>query len=118
AAPPPDPAVRAAVRAPVAARGARVGERLAADVGLSTRQLQRRFGRAVGLTPKEFARVRRVRSAIGAVLAREVAWSQLAAEYGWADQAHMVRDMAAVTGLTPAQLEARLAQIAHGAVTP
>ena len=58
---PPDPVVLRAVERLVASSGfARIGD-VAAEVGLSARQLLRRFTRAVGLNPKEFARMRRVR---------------------------------------------------------
>jgi Bacterial regulatory helix-turn-helix proteins, AraC family len=47
-------------------------EEVALAVGLSERQLQRRFKEAVGLTPKQFFRVRRLRSTIVAMLGREL----------------------------------------------
>ena len=59
-----DPAVRAAVLSIVAARGSTPIGELASAVDLSPRQLQRRFSAAVGLSPKQFARVRRLREAL------------------------------------------------------
>ena len=120
AAPPLDPAVRRAVLATVAARGETPIARLASDVGLAPRQLQRRFRRVVGLTPKEYARVRRLRSALARLLEgeRPAGWSRLAAEFGFADQSHLIRDFAEATGFTPQALEARLGMIEHEAVRP
>ena len=61
--------------------------------GLSGRQIERRFARHIGLAPKTFARIVRFRSlllAAAAPAARD--WAGLAAEHGYADQPHMVRE--------------------------
>ena len=119
AAPPLDVHVRTMVRAISASRGEISIADLARSVGLSARHLRRRFRRAVGLTPKEYARVRRVRSAIGAVLsAEQETWSAIAAELGYTDQPHLIRDVAELTGMTPLALRRRLAMIEHASVTP
>ena len=119
AAPPLDAPVRRMVCAISASRGEASIAALASSVGLSARHLRRRFRTAVGLTPKEYARVRRVRSAIGAVLAAEQeTWSAIAAALGYTDQPHLIRDVAELTGFTPLALERRLAMIEHASVTP
>lgn len=119
ASPPLDPVVRAAVLAIMAARGgAPIGE-LAAAVRLSPRQLQRRFSAAVGLTPKQFARVRRLREAlVHLVEASDVRWSTVAAELGYADQAHLIREFTALAGLPPVAVSERIRGIGHGRVRP
>jgi len=76
---------------------------LAAAVGLGERHLRRRFAAAVGYGPKTFARVARFRVALGLVRAGEsLAAAALAA--GYADQAHMTREMAELAGCTPGAL--------------
>jgi AraC-like DNA-binding protein len=115
---PVDTRVRDAVRRLVDADGELAIASLAREVGLGPRQLQRRFGRAVGLTPKEYARVRRVRAAIAGVQRGEDRWAQLAHSLGYADQAHMVREMGEMTGLTPGAVEGRLEAIEHENVVP
>jgi AraC-like DNA-binding protein len=100
----PDPRVRAAairlVRAPDTPVPA-----LAAAVELGERQLRRTFGAAVGYGPKTFARVMRFRVALGLVRAGEpLAGAALAA--GYADQAHMTREMTALAGRSPGALVA------------
>lgn len=94
--------------------GVRLGE-VAAAVGLSTRQLQRRFFAAVGLTPKQFARARRIR-AIAVKLAETefVNWAALAAEAGFADQSHMSHELSALTGRSPGSFERSVHKIEHG----
>lgn len=77
-------------------------EKLARDVGVGMRQLQRRFADEVGVSPK--AVVRRYRlyeAAERARHGRDVDWSALAAELGYSDQAHLVRDFRAAIGTPP-----------------
>jgi AraC-like DNA-binding protein len=95
----PDPRVRAA-----AVRLARAPDTpvpaVAAAVELGERQLRRAFAAAVGYGPKTYARVMRFRVALGLVRAGEpLASAALAA--GYADQAHMTREMAALAGRPP-----------------
>jgi AraC-like DNA-binding protein len=86
--------------------GSRV-ERLAEALGISDRQLRRRFHRAVGYGPKTLDRVLRFRRFVARVsemAARDGDLARMAAELGYADQAHMTRDCVALSGLTPARL--------------
>jgi AraC-like DNA-binding protein len=110
--------VRTAVSRLIEGKGEVPLPSLAAASGLSTRQLQRRFRRATGLSPKEFARIRRVRSASAAILAGERNWASLAANLGFCDQAHLTKEFAAITGFTPSKFEARIDLIGHGRVSP
>lgn len=55
------------------------------------------------MTPKLFARVRRFQRAISlAGQAPTVNWARLAADCGYFDQSHLIRDFVAFSGLTPA----------------
>jgi len=79
---------------------------LAEDVGLSERQLRRRVEDAVGYPPRVLARILRfqrfLRAARAAGLGRDLA--RLAAEAGYADQAHLTRESRRLGGLPPAAL--------------
>jgi AraC-like DNA-binding protein len=76
---------------------------LADAIGLGERHLRRRFDAAVGYGPKTFARVARFRAALGLVRSgHPLASAALAA--GYADQAHMTREMTALAGRTPGAL--------------
>ncbi|QFU91522.1 helix-turn-helix domain-containing protein [Amycolatopsis sp. YIM 10] len=67
---------------------------------LGARQFRRRFGAAVGYGPATYLRVARLRRAIE--LAGDVPeLATLAAEAGYADQAHLSRDCRELTGATP-----------------
>ena len=116
---PPDSLVGQAVGLVEDAAGDLRVQALAQSFGISTRTLQRRFAAATGLTPKQFIRVRRFRYAVANVLQEEPeAWGRVAAEHGYADQAHFAREVAALTGAPPTALQERLRQIEHIGVKP
>ena len=105
AARPPDPAVARAARL-LHDPGART-EDIAAEVGLSPRQLRRRCQAAVGYGPKTLQRVLRFRrfvSRVDATPSSRLDLAALAADAGYADQAHLTRECAQLSGLTPAAL--------------
>ena len=66
---------------------------------VSERHLRTLFTRAVGLSPKQFARVDRVRRVVA--LASRGSWASLAAELGYYDQAHLTREFRATMGVPP-----------------
>lgn len=72
----------------------------AEHVGLSERHLARRFTSRVGIAPKTFGRVMRLRRAVSAIWSGANA-SQAAATAGYADQAHFTRDAKDLAGVTP-----------------
>jgi AraC-like DNA-binding protein len=82
-----------------AVRAAAIGH----DVGLGDRQLRRRFGDAVGYGPKTLARVLRFQRFL-ALARQESSLARLAFEAGYADQAHLTRECARLSGLPPAAL--------------
>ncbi|MEU5282236.1 helix-turn-helix domain-containing protein [Streptomyces asoensis] len=105
-APRPDPqadlamALVARVRADRAVR--RVAD-LADGAGLSVRLLQRLFAAHVGVGPKWVILRYRIHEALERAETREaVDWAALAADLGYADQAHLVRDFTATVGVPPA----------------
>ena len=83
---------------------------LAAEVNLSERQLLRRFERQVGLSISRLRRIIRFQYLVDELraLRRRGAeyhdWAGLAHDYGYADQAHLIRDSRAFAGVTPAVL--------------
>lgn len=114
-----DPLVRSAVVGLIASRGEMTVAELSSGLGVSARQLERRFGAAVGLTPKQFARIRRLRSALSHLLDPvPKTWSQVAADLGYADHSHLTRDMMNLSGMTPSALAAKVRAISHGKVRP
>ena len=76
---------------------------LARILGLGERQLERLFDERVGVGPKSLARIARIQGLLRR-LGPRTQWSSLAAEMGWSDQAHLVRDLRDLAGLTPSEL--------------
>jgi AraC-like DNA-binding protein len=79
---------------------------LAAEIGLSERQLRRRFESAVGYGPKRLGRVFRFQRLLDLFHASrgEVSWSQMAAAAGYADQSHRINECLALAGGPPTAL--------------
>ncbi|MBB5908376.1 AraC-like DNA-binding protein [Actinoalloteichus hymeniacidonis] len=76
-----------------------------AEIALSERQLRRRFTAAVGYGPATYRRISRLHRAIDrARHATTTSLAEIAAEAGYADQAHLNRDCRELTGRTPATL--------------
>jgi AraC-like DNA-binding protein len=100
--PAPHPAVRIATDFLGRAKLARVHE-LARLTGLSERQLQRRFREAVGYGPKTFQRIVRLQRLL-ALNAAACSPADRAVSAGYADQAHMCREVRTLTGCTPEAL--------------
>ena len=70
--------------------------------GMSVRALQRLFAGYVGVSPKWVLLRYRVHEALErAASDAEVDWPALAAELGYSDQAHLVRDVTATVGVPP-----------------
>lgn len=80
---------------------------LAEEIGWSRRHFAARFREQVGLTPKPTGRVLRFRRAIELLTrGRPSTFADVAAESGYADQSHFVREFRALAGWTPTQWEA------------
>lgn len=95
----PDPAILHSLAA--LERGVPVSA-VASELGLLPRTFRRRFLGQVGLTPKRFARVRRLQRVVRAIEGLPVVdWIGVAAEHGYCDQAHLIDEFKDLVGLTP-----------------
>lgn len=86
--------------------GPRAMRDLARDCGFSERTLERRFRHAIGSSPKAFSRVMRLQQALRSRQLQGLAWSELAIDAGYYDQAHLIRDARMLFGTTPEALTA------------
>ncbi|MFI7241288.1 DUF6597 domain-containing transcriptional factor [Streptomyces qinglanensis] len=77
-------------------------EHLAAAAGLSMRSLQRLFAAYVGVTPKWTILRYRVHEAMERATGPGTDWARLAAELGYSDQSHLIREFTAAVGVSPA----------------
>ncbi|ASO21245.1 Helix-turn-helix domain protein [Actinoalloteichus hoggarensis] len=83
----------------------RLGD-VARDAGLSERRLRTVFTSAVGLSPRRFARVTRVRTVLAATSAGVDSWSRLAVDAGYYDQSHLTAEFREVMQVTPGRFAA------------
>jgi AraC-like DNA-binding protein len=80
---------------------------LASTLGLSSRQLTRRFENAVGMTPKEFLRVNRfIRAARRMRRHADSGLTETAYECAYFDQAHFNHEFREFAGITPGEFMA------------
>jgi AraC-like DNA-binding protein len=92
---PPDPAMVEVARR---ARAGQPVDAIAAVCGLSARHLQRRVRAAFGYGPKTLTKILRMQRAV--VLARRgTPFAEVSATAGYADQAHLARDVKALAGV-------------------
>ncbi|MBL9139094.1 MAG: AraC family transcriptional regulator [Verrucomicrobiales bacterium] len=75
---------------------------VAREIGWSHKHLIQEFHRAVGLGPKRFCRIRRFQEVLNRVEKGDaLEWAGLAADCGYFDQAHFIREFREFSGLRP-----------------
>ena len=95
----------------LAANAVRLGGRITVDqlsesAGMSGRQLDGCFLREIGIGPKLFCRILRFQQVFRAVENEAMGWAAIAAECGYYDQAHLIRDFQQFARQTPALFNA------------
>jgi AraC-like DNA-binding protein len=91
---------------------------LAARFGVSVRSVQRAFARDVGIGPRAMLRLSRVQRALGlAQMHPPRRWTQIAAEAGYFDQPHFIREFRELVGLLPSEFRADPPELTHSFVT-
>lgn len=85
--------------------GGRVGVHALVDgSGLGLRQFERRFIERVGMRPKLFARIARFEAALETKARFATrSWTDVAHDFGYYDQMHMIHDFEEFTGGTPTE---------------
>jgi len=91
-----DRALHACIDAIVKTNGAATVRCVAARVGLSVRQLERKFAKGVGIPAKTFARVVRFHA-----VAERLRTQSVTAAAGYSDQPHLIREFREFSGMTP-----------------
>jgi AraC-like DNA-binding protein len=94
-------AVQRTVAALAATHGQADLDRFSRAANLSPRQFRRRCLEESGLAPKNLCRILRFRRALHLGSRHTRDWAAIAAETGYFDQAHLIRDFHEFTGQTP-----------------
>lgn len=108
----PDRTVQLAVGLIAHSHGAAPIAAVAGEANCTPRHLRRLFQEHVGLTPKELARIIRLRSTAAAAVTGGESWIDLAAAR-FADQPHLAREFRSVLGVTPGEFSKHARRIAH-----
>jgi AraC-like DNA-binding protein len=75
---------------------------LAGQLQVNRRNLERRFNAAIGMSPKQLARVVRLQAALKMLeQGKFTSLTSLAYEHGYYDQAHFIKDFREFTGMSP-----------------
>ncbi|NNC76774.1 MAG: AraC family transcriptional regulator [Woeseiaceae bacterium] len=91
-----------------AANGGRCSSaEMAQKLSVSDRTFSRLWNDVVGIQPRKFVQLMRFHNALE-MIDRGAKLSQVAADCGYSDQAHMARQIKAITGLPPSSLRRRL----------
>lgn len=78
---------------------------LAREAGLGVRQFQRRFAQQVGVHPKLYTRIVRFEAALDSkARCCDKSWTDVAHEFGYYDQRHMIHDFESFTDRTPSTI--------------
>ena len=78
---------------------------LAQQLGVTDRHFRRLMVDETGIAPRHFARIQRFHSLLRASdLASRPSWAALAADHGYADQSHLIREVQDLAGVAPRQL--------------
>lgn len=113
------PEVEAAWERLRTSHGALPVDELARELGWSRRHLARRFQQQLGQPPKTVARILRFERARRRALDRpRAAWSEIALDCGYSDQAHLIREFRSLSGLTPPELDRRTDSDGGGVLEP
>ena len=100
----PDPVQRAA-EAILRCHGRLDVASVARQVGLSPRQMERRFRVQVGVSPKILSRLTRFQRALHLRRALpEAGWARIAVDAGYYDQMHLAKEFQALAGESPSRL--------------
>ncbi|QZP23322.1 MULTISPECIES: helix-turn-helix domain-containing protein [Pseudomonas] len=82
--------------------------------GYTSRTLHRQFSQDTGMSPKAFCRIIRCQAALDTLnTCRDVSFSALALDLGFADQSHFQRDFKQLVSTTPCDYQRKMLQNAY-----
>lgn len=97
-----DNVARSCVEVILQSQGQMGMQELAGKLNLNRRQMERRFTSAIGMSPKQLARVVRLQATLKMLEQKKfTSLTSLAYENGYYDQAHFIKDFKEFTGMSP-----------------
>ncbi|MEJ0103234.1 MAG: helix-turn-helix domain-containing protein [Bacteroidota bacterium] len=84
------------------------------NIYMSRRNFERRFFKKVGLSPKYYARIRRISYTLNMIVGKKkVEWAAVVSECEFYDHSHFTKDFLEFTGRTPQQYLEENQELAH-----
>ena len=114
----PERPVEHAVRRMLRRRGPVEVERLAGDLGITRRHLERSFRAETGMTPSLLGRLIRFQSVFRRLASGDPDWISVALDCGYYDQSHFYRDFREFAAATPRQFVGEQGAFAGSFVSP
>ncbi len=74
---------------------------IASSSSAERRRLERQFSRYVGLSPKRYSRIVRLKNIFESVQGNDASWGDVVFDHDYFDQAHFIRDFREFTGCSP-----------------
>jgi AraC-like DNA-binding protein len=94
--------IKQAIEAIIVSKGKESIKRIATDIKINNRTLERRFLNETGLSPKQFARIIQFQSSLEQLTVKDFnRLTDVVYENGFSDQSHFIRVFKAFTGKTP-----------------
>jgi AraC-like DNA-binding protein len=85
--------------------------------GIGLRTLQRNFKKEVGLSPKEYLRIKRL-NAIEQKMSQNLNVFEIIADFDFTDQAHFIKDFKQLRNITPSEIVKRKLLLSDQLATP
>jgi AraC-like DNA-binding protein len=95
------PRIAFALSAFRSAEGRRSVSAVADEIGWTGRHFSSQFAKWVGLTPRRYCRLRRLKQTLELRHETELGWASIAHDTGYADQSHMTNEFRRLVGHTP-----------------
>ena len=97
-----DRIVQLSVKTLLSSKGNLSVKNLSANSDIHRRQLERRFSKSIGLSPKQLSKVIRLQATLKIFSNKNIgSLTEVAHEGGYFDQAHFIKDFKEFTGVTP-----------------
>ena len=87
------------------------------EIGIGHHRLISAFEVSVGMKPKIYQRIVRLRRVLRLVAQGRLSWAQTALQVGYYDQAHLANEFKLLTGLTLTEYDARRSWVNEGTIT-
>lgn len=88
--------------------------RLAKDLNMSKRNLERKFAEYIGIPPKSFSGISRIRKILEIIeQTSKISWRDISNQFEFTDHAHFIHEFKKFTGKTPVEYHNATSDFEH-----